>query len=82
MELPVAEVFTVDSLWKTVVAAIVAGASVTLAFSVGLLGWIRATESRREERHGAARLWMTVAFIGFGMVTAGLVLGLLVMTDK
>jgi hypothetical protein len=82
VSLPIADIIEVDSLWKSVVAAIAAGAGITLAFSLGLLGWIRAGEARRGGEKFEASVWTVVGAAGLLACAAGIVLGLILMTDK
>lgn len=82
MTLPQAEIVDVGALWKTIVAAIVAGVGITLAFSLALLGYVRASDAHGERRGGITVAWALVAAVGLAACIAGIVLGLIVMTDK
>ncbi|MQA76028.1 MAG: hypothetical protein GEU88_17125 [Solirubrobacterales bacterium] len=77
-----AQIVDLDALWKTVVAAMAAGVGITLAFSVALLGWVRATDSTRERPGLATAAWAAVCVIGLLALAAAVVVGLIVMTDK
>lgn len=77
-----AEIVEVDALWKTTAAAIAAGVGITLAFSLGLLGWTRAHESRLDGRALVTGLWGLLALVGAACVIAALVLGLIIMANK
>jgi hypothetical protein len=63
----IATVVDTEALWQTIVAAFVAGITVTVAFSLAILGIARFVEASRDGRSAAA--------IGFGVLTAA---GLLV----
>ena len=80
--LPQAEIVEVDALWKTIAGAIAAGVGITLAFSVGLLSFTRASEARRDRPPAATVAWGVLAAIGLTTVIAGVILGLIVMTDN
>ena len=82
MILPAGEVVEIDALWKTIVAALAAGVGVALTFSVALLGWVRAKEARRDNSRMESVLWIVVGVLGLTACAAGIVLGIIVMTDK
>lgn len=69
-------------LGETVIAAMVAGLLVTLMFSLGLLGAIRAAEAAREARRVEAGLFAALAIIGGVITAAAIVFGIIVMSSK
>lgn len=70
------------ALWQTVVASVVAGVGITFAFSVGIWGTGQFVELSRNDRQGAATLAGLVALLGFLVVAAAVVVGIVVMTHK
>jgi hypothetical protein len=69
-------------LWQTVVASLVAGLGITFAFSVGIWGSGQFAELSRDDRQVAAALAGLVAVLGFLVVAAAVILGIVVMTHK
>jgi hypothetical protein len=69
-------------LWQTVVASVGAGVGITFAFSVGIWGTGQFVELSRGDRQGAATLAGLVALLGFLVVAAAVVVGIVVMTHK
>jgi len=71
-----------NDLWQTVVASVVAGVGITFAFSVGIWGSGQFVELSRSDRQGAATAAGLVALLAFAVVTAAVVIGIVVMTQK
>jgi hypothetical protein len=69
-------------LWQTVVASVVAGVGITFAFSVGIWGTGQFVELSRGDRQGAATVAGLVALLGFLVVAAAVIFGIVVMTHK
>lgn len=77
-----AEIVNTTDLWKTVVAAIIAGVGVTLLFSLTVLFAARAFESSHEQRAIGAVGWGVLAAAGAIAALGAVVLGVIVMTHK
>jgi hypothetical protein len=71
-----------EALGEVVVAALVAGLAVTVAFSVAILGATRAVDLRRDGHGAAASVYVVVGVVGILATTAAIVLGILAMTSK
>ncbi len=71
-----------QALLETVVASVVAGVGVTLAFSVAIWGFGRSAELGREDRTLAAASSATAGVLGLLVVLAAVVGGIVVMTSK
>ena len=71
-----------DAVLKSVVASLVAGLGVTLAFSFAIYGAVRTAELRRDERPLAAGLAGAVMFAGLAISVGAVTLGVLAMTSK
>jgi hypothetical protein len=69
-------------LWQTVVASVVAGVGITLAFSVGIWGSGQFVELSRSDRQVAATAAGLVALLAFAVVAAAVIVGIVVMTQK
>ena len=69
-------------LIETVVASIVAGVGITVAYSVAIWGAARFVNRDREERTGAAAVGLATAGAALAVVAAGIVFGIVVMTSK
>ena len=77
-----ATVIDTKALWETIVAALVAGLGVILAFSLALLGVARFIDQSRDGRTVAAVVSAALAGVAFAVVAAAIVLGIVVMTSK
>jgi hypothetical protein len=71
-----------QALLETVVASVVAGVGVTLAFSVGIWGFGRSAELGRQDRALAAASSAAAGALGLLVVLAAVVGGIVVMTSK
>lgn len=69
-------------LWQTVVASVIAGVGITFAFSVGIWGSGQFIELSRGDRQVAATFAGLVALLGFLVVAAAVIVGIVVMTHK
>ncbi len=79
--LPIAEVLDVGDLISVIWTSIVAGLAVCIVFSLAIVGFARATDSR--DRSGAAVTgYFALAILAFGAVMALVVFGVIVMTSK
>ncbi len=70
------------AVFQTIVAAIVSGVGVTLAFSIAVLGATRWVDLSRDGRGAAALAAATVGVVAFAVCIAAIVLGIVVMTTK
>jgi hypothetical protein len=77
-----ATVVDTTALAKVVVASLIIGIGVTLAFSLAILGATRFAELRSAERVVEAGAYAALATIGFAVCAAAVVLGIVVMTSK
>jgi hypothetical protein len=71
-----------EELLKTVAAAVVAGISVTFAFSLGIWGAGQFVELSRNERPVVAAAAGVVGALAMVCVAAALITGIFVMTSK
>jgi hypothetical protein len=71
-----------DALGEVVVASLLAGVGVTLAFSLAIYGSARFADMRAEQRTPAAVLFAVIGALGYAACLAALVGGILVMTSK
>ena len=77
-----ATVIDTKALWETIVAALVAGLGVTLAFSLALLGVARFIDQSRDGRTAVAVASAAFAGVALAAVAAAIVLGIVVTTSK
>jgi hypothetical protein len=72
---------TVDwgTIWDSVLAAVVAGAGITLAFAIAIRGLVRASELREEGRGVAAGAWAALGATALLAAIAGTAGGLLIV---
>ena len=70
------------ALIETVVASIVLGVGVTVAFSVAIFGVARFADLNREERTLAAGAALGMAGLALAVVAAGAVFGIVVMISN
>jgi len=77
-----ATVIDTKAFLDTIVAALVAGVGVTLAFSLALLGVARFIDQSRDGRTVLAVASAGLAIVSFAAVAAAIVLGVIVMTTK
>ncbi|MBA3866914.1 MAG: hypothetical protein H0X42_11325 [Solirubrobacterales bacterium] len=71
-----------QALLETVVASLVAGVGVTLAFSIAIWGFGRFADLSRNERPAAAGAAAAAAGLALLGVTAAVVAGIVVMAHK
>jgi hypothetical protein len=77
-----ATVIETKELLDTVLASLVAGIGVTTAFAILIFGVARSADMVRDERPLAATAAGGLAVLAFAVVTAAIVLGIVVMTQK
>lgn len=82
MSLLLATVVDTSALAKVVVASLVSGIGVTLAFALAVLGTTRFADMRRDDRTLEASAYAVLAALAFAVCVAGVVLGIVVMTSK
>lgn len=78
----IATIVHTDELLQTVAAASVAGIGVTFLFSLGIWGAGHFAELSRNERPVLATAAAVISALAFTAVTAAVVIGMLVMTNK
>lgn len=76
-----AELVDLDALAQSMVAALVAGLTVTLAFSLSIFGATRYVDLRRHGREVAALGAAALAALALLATIAAVVFGLIVMID-
>jgi hypothetical protein len=79
--LSIAEILDVGDLVSVIWTSIVAGIAVCVVFSLAIVGFARATDSR-ERRGVAVAGYFAMAILAFGAVMALVVFGVIVMTSK
>jgi hypothetical protein len=77
-----AVVVETKELAETVVASIVGGVGVTVAFSIAIWGVARFADHSRSDRPLAAGGAAAVAVLALAVTAASVVLGIIVMTSK
>lgn len=82
MRILAAPIITGDTLWKLIVGALVAGLSVTLAFSLLIYCADRAATLRREDRRREAVLFQAGSVLALLAVAALVAYGLVLMAAK
>jgi len=80
--LPIAEIIDVGDLINVIWTAIVSGLAVCIVFSFAIVGFARATDSRRERPGVTTVGYFALAILAFGAVMALVVFGVIVMTSK
>ena len=78
----IATVVETQDLLETVAASLIAGIGVTAAFSLVILGVTRSADMLRDERPLLATAAGGLAVIAGLVVTAAIVFGIVVMTQK
>jgi hypothetical protein len=78
----IATVVETKSLLDTVIASLVAGIGVTTVFAILIFGVARSADMVRNERPVLAIAAGGLAVLAFTVVTAAIVLGIIVMTQK
>jgi cytochrome c biogenesis protein CcdA len=77
-----ATVVETKELLDTVLASLVAGIGVTTVFAILVFGVTRTADMVRDERPVAAAAAGGLAVVAFAVVTAAIVAGIIVMTQK
>ena len=77
-----ATVVEVQDLWRTVVAALVAGVGVTVVFSLAIYGATRFAETKRDDRPIASTAAAGLTILALLATVASVVLGIVAMTQK
>jgi hypothetical protein len=78
----IATVVETQALLDTVLASVVAGVGVTAVFAVMIFGIARSADMARDDRPVLAAVAGGLAVLAFAIVTAAIVLGIIVMTQK
>ena len=78
----VATVVETKELLDTVLASLVAGVGVTVVFAILIFGVARSSDMARNDRPVLAVAAGGLAVLAFAVVTAAIVLGIIVMTQK
>ena len=77
-----ATVVETQDLWRTVVAALVAGVGVTVVFSLAIYGATHFAEARRDDRPLASTAAALLTGLALAATLASVVLGIVAMTAK
>jgi hypothetical protein len=77
-----ATVIETKELLDTVLASVVAGVGVTAMFAILIFGAARSADLARNDRPVLAAAAGGLAVLAFAVVTASIVLGIIVMTQK
>ena len=77
-----ATVVDTQALLKTVLAALVAGVGVTVAFSVAILGAARFVDLSRDGRMASAVAFGALAIVALAVAATAVTIGIIVMTSK
>jgi cation transporter-like permease len=80
--MPLAEIVDVGDLVNVVWTSVVAGLGVCIVFSLAIVGFARATDTRRDGNSVATVAYLTMALVAFVAVMALVVFGVIVMTAK
>jgi hypothetical protein len=72
----------VDALWQTAWHAAVSGISVTIAFSLAVLGTTRAGDLRRAGRHGPGLVYGVLGVAGLLGTLGGITFALILISTK
>jgi hypothetical protein len=78
----IATVVETKELLDTVIASVVAGVGVTAVFAILIFGVARSADMARDDRPVLATAAGALALVAFAVVTAAIVLGIVVMTQK
>jgi hypothetical protein len=77
----IASIVDTDALVQVLWVSIVAGVGVTSCYGLAILGAARAVELGRDGRVAEATLFAVVGIIGFVVVIAAIVWGILMLVD-
>jgi hypothetical protein len=78
----IATVLETKELLDTVIASVVAGVGITTVFAILIFAVARSADMARNERPVLAVAAGGLAVLAFSVVTAAIVLGIIVMTQK
>jgi hypothetical protein len=78
----IATVVETKELLQTVVASLAAGIGVTATFSIMIFGAARFADLRRDNRTASATLFAVLTAVGLVLTGAGIIFGIVVMTQK
>jgi hypothetical protein len=78
----IATVVETKELLDTVIVSVVAGVGVTTVFAILIFGVARSADMARDDRPALAAAAGALALVAFAVVTAAIVLGIIVMTQK
>jgi hypothetical protein len=76
----IATVVDWDALLQVIWVSLLAGVGVTAAYGFALLGSTRALESGRDGQVGGAVVYAAVGVLGFAIVIAAIVFGIVILT--
>ena len=79
---PIGSIVDVDALLQVLWVSFVAGIGVTAAWAAAILGSTRWVDLSRHGRTAEAILFGLVALVGFAVVLAAVVFGIVVMSHK
>lgn len=79
---PLAQILDIGDLISVVWTSLAAGIGVCLVFSLAIVGFARATDTRREGQGVAMVAYTLLALVALAAVLALVVFGVIVMTSK
>jgi hypothetical protein len=79
---PLASIVDTDALLEMLWTASVAGIGVTAAFGVAIVGAARAVDASRSGRPVDVALFVLMGVVALAVVSAAIVFGIVVMTQK
>jgi hypothetical protein len=75
-------VIDVHLLLKVLYTSLIAGVGVTVVFSMAVLGVVRSSDARRDERQTAAVSYAFLGAVGLALTAALIVYGLILLARK
>ena len=78
----VAQIVDVEKLLETIEAAVIAGLGISIAFSLVIYGFAKASEHRAGSRPATATAHLALGFLALVVCAAGVAFGLSVMLSK
>ena len=76
----IATVVDWDALLQVIWVSLLAGTSVTAAWAFAIVGWTRSVENGRDGRVAEAVVYATIGVVGFGVMVAAIVFGIVILT--
>jgi hypothetical protein len=77
----IAAIVDTDALLQVIWASVAAGVGVTSCYGLAILGATRAVEFGKDGRLAGAAAFAVLGFLGFAVVIAAIVFGILMLVD-